>query len=50
MRLATYYSFIFVYGPIIAADVVIAFQVEWGYQLLVLAIESFLLALLLIAL
>ena len=44
MRMLTYFSFIFVYLPIIAADVLIFMQVEWGYQLLILAIESFILA------
>lgn len=31
MRMITYFSFIFVYIPIIAADILIFIQVEWGY-------------------
>lgn len=31
MRIITYFSFIFVYGPIIAASVIIVLQVKWGY-------------------
>ena len=31
LRFVTYFSFIFVYLPIIAADVVIVMQVQWGY-------------------
>jgi len=50
MRMITYFSFVFVYIPIIIADVIIFLQVEWGYQLLILAIESFMLAILIIVL
>jgi hypothetical protein len=50
LKMITYFSFIFVYIPIIVADVLIFASVEWGYQLLILAIESFLLALLIIIL
>jgi hypothetical protein len=46
LRFATYFSFLFVYGPILAADVILFMTVEWGYQLLILAIESALLAVL----
>ena len=46
LRYATYLSFLFVYIPIIAADVVIFLQVEWGYQILILAIEGATLAVL----
>ena len=46
----TFFSFIFVYIPIIAADIVIFIRVEWGYQLLILAIESLILALIVIVL
>mmetsp|Transcript_43828 Transcript_43828/g.42324 ORF Transcript_43828/g.42324 Transcript_43828/m.42324 type:complete len:385 (+) Transcript_43828:1678-2832(+) len=44
LRMITYFSFVFVYVPIIVADAFIYIQVEWGYQLLVLAIESLILA------
>ena len=50
MRMITYFSFIFVYLPILAASVVIFIQVQWGYQLLILGIEAFLLAILIIVL
>ena len=48
--MVTYFSFVFVYVPIIVADILIFSQVVWGYQLLVLGIESFLLAVTVIAL
>lgn len=50
LRMITYFSFVFVYIPIIAADVIIFMQVEWGYQLLILAIESLILAILIFGL
>ena len=42
--MVSYFSFIFVYAPIIIADIFIFANVKWGYQLLVLGIESFILA------
>ena len=39
----TYFSFIFVYLPILVADIIIWAKVRWGYQLLILSVESFLL-------
>ncbi len=42
--MVTYFSFVFVYVPIIIADIFIFVKVEWGYQLLVLGIESFMLS------
>ena len=48
--MVTIFNFIFVYIPIIIADILIFAEIEWGYQLLVLAIESFILALLIIGL
>jgi len=50
MRMITYFSFVFVYLPILGASVVIFMQVKWGYQLLILGIEAFLLAILIIVL
>lgn len=50
MRILTYFSFIFVYLPILAADVLILMQVGWGYQIFILAIESGVLALLIMVL
>jgi len=44
LRMVTYFSFVFVYVPIIIADIFIFVKVEWGYQLLVLGIESFMLS------
>jgi len=45
IRMVTYFSFIFVYCPIVIADFILFATVDWGYQLLVLAIESFIFAL-----
>lgn len=50
LRMLTYFSFIFVYAPIIAASVLIFFQVKWGYQLLILAIEAVILSIAIIIL
>lgn len=50
LKMITYFSFIFVYAPILVADILIFMQVQWGYQLLILAIESFILALFVIVL
>jgi hypothetical protein len=43
MRSATYFSWIFCYGPIFAADIVILTKIKWGYQLLILAVETIIL-------
>jgi len=43
MRMMSYFSFIFTYGAIFIADFVIFSRVSWGYQLLVVGIETFLL-------
>lgn len=48
--MVTIFSCIFVYIPILAADFLIITEVEWGYQLLVLGIESCLLALFVVVL
>ena len=50
MRMITYFSFVFVYIPIIASSIMIFIQVKWGYQLLILGIEAFILAILIIVL
>jgi hypothetical protein len=50
LRMITYFSFIFVYIPIIIADCIIFATVTWGYQLLILGIESFLLTIAIIVL
>ncbi len=50
MRMITYFSFVFVYIPIIASSIIIFLQVAWGYQLLILGIEALILAILIIAL
>ena len=50
MRIITYFSFIFVYIPIIASSALIFIQVKWGYQLLILGIEALILAVVIIAL
>jgi len=44
----TYVKYVFVYIPIFLADLIIFFTVGWGHQLLVLAIETFLLQLFMI--
>lgn len=43
LRMITYFNYVFVYIPIIIADIIVFAEVTWGYQLLVLAIETFLL-------
>ena len=50
LRLTAYFSFIFCYGFIFIADVIILGQVDSGYQLYILAIETIVLQLLLIIL
>ena len=49
-RLSAYFSFVFCYGFIFLADIVILSRVEWGYQLLVLAIETIVLQIIIIVL
>jgi hypothetical protein len=43
MRTATYFSWIFCYVPIYIADIIIFSKIKWGYTLLVLGIETFIL-------
>jgi len=50
MRMITYFSFVFVYIPIIASSVIIFMQVVWGYQLLILGIEALILSIIIVAL
>ena len=50
LRLTAYFSFVFCYGFIFLADIVILSRVEWGYQLLVLAIETIVLQIIIIIL
>jgi hypothetical protein len=50
MRMITYFSFVFVYIPIIACSALIFVQVQWGYQLLILGIEALILAIVIIVL
>jgi hypothetical protein len=50
LRMITYFKYIFVYAPIFIADLLIFAQVKWGHQLLVLAIETFILQIVVIAL
>lgn len=40
MRTATFFSWIFCYVPIFIADALILIKIKWGYQLLILAIET----------
>lgn len=40
MRTTTYFSWVFCYLPIFVADIVIFIKVKWGFQLLILAIET----------
>ncbi len=50
LRMCSYFSFIFSYGFIFVADLVIFAKIKWGYQLLVLGIETFILQILIIVL
>jgi hypothetical protein len=50
LRLCSNFSFIFAYGFIFLADVIILVKIPWGYQLLVLAIETIILQLFIIIL
>ena len=40
LRLTAYFSWVFCYGFIVIADVLILARVDWGYQLVILAIET----------
>lgn len=48
LKMMTYFSYIFAYIPIFMADILIIVQVGWGHQVLVLAIETFILQLFII--
>jgi len=48
LRLLTLFNYIFTYGPIFVADIYIFFAIGWGHQVLVLAIETFILQILII--
>jgi hypothetical protein len=48
MRTPTYFQWIFCYLPIYVVDVIIFLKIEWGYQLLILGIETFVLQTLII--
>lgn len=50
MRMVTFFSFVFVYIPILIADVILLIQIKWGSQLYILAIESLLLIIAMLAL
>jgi len=50
LKMMTYFQYVFVYLPIFFADVLIFAFVEWGHQLLVLAIETCILQILMIIL
>lgn len=50
MKMLNYFSYIFVYGFIFIADLVILIKVKWGNQLLILGIETALLQILIIVL
>ena len=49
-RLTAYFSFVFCYGFIFIADIVILMNVDWGYQLVILAIETMILQLIVVIL
>lgn len=40
MQTTTYFSWIFCYLPIFIADIIIFAKIKWGYQLLILGIET----------
>jgi hypothetical protein len=50
MRMVSYFSWVFCYGFLILADLIIISKIRWGYQLLVLAYETLILAVLMIVL
>jgi len=43
LKIVTYFKYVFVYCPIFLADILVITTVSWGHQLLVTAIETFLL-------
>ena len=43
LRMLSLFQLVFVYAPIFVADIYIFFAVRWGHQVLVLAIETFML-------
>jgi hypothetical protein len=50
MRMVTYFQFVFCYGAIFAADILIFIYVKWGFQLQILGIETCILQTLLLIL
>ena len=48
LRMLSLVQLVFVYAPIFVVDVYIFFAVGWGHQLLVVAIETFILQLLML--
>ena len=50
MRTVTYFQFVFCYGAIFVADILIFIYVKWGFQLQILGIETFILQTLLLIL
>jgi len=46
LKMMTLFHYVFVYGPIFFADFLIIVSTKWGHQLLILAIETFVLQLL----
>jgi hypothetical protein len=50
IRMCSYFSFVFTYGFIFIADILIFLYVKWGTQLLILGIETALLQILVIVL
>jgi len=43
MRMITYFQFVFCYGAIYIADILIFINFKWGFQLPILGIETFIL-------
>lgn len=41
LKFVTYFKYVFVYSPVFIADILILSNLEWGHQLSVLAIETF---------
>lgn len=50
LRLSSYFSFVFCYGFIFIADIVILINVKWGFQLVILAIETMILQVIVVVL
>lgn len=50
MKMCTYFSWVFAYGAIYIADVIIIFKIKWGQQLLILGYETAILQTILILL